>query len=254
MKKRPHVLVVAGSDSSGGAGIVRDIETLAAFDVKASVAVTAVTVQTHRGVQYVDEIPADRVAQQMRAALTANQVDAIKIGMLATAATITAVASVLTDYPDIPVVLDPVLASTSGGVLLAPNAKASLHRLFRQCALITPNLPELSHLTAPAGRQPAEAPIAQARRLVAAGVQAVLVKGGHGDGLESVDMLVQAGHAVQSYMAPRLAVSLRGTGCMLASAIAARLASGDDLVTAVGAAKAFVHGRLADSGHRQNLR
>lgn len=254
MKKRPHVLVVAGSDSSGGAGIVRDIETLAAFGVKASVAVTAVTVQTHHGVQHMDEIPGERVAQQMRAALTANQVDAIKIGMLATAATITAVASVLTDHPDIPVVLDPVLASTSGSVLLAPDAQASLHRLFRQCALITPNLPELSCLTAPAGRQPAEAPIAQARRLVAAGVQAVLVKGGHGDGLESVDMLVQAGHAVQSYMAPRLAVSLRGTGCMLASAIAARLASGDDLVTAVGAAKAFVHGRLADSGHRQNLR
>ncbi|WP_341486342.1 hydroxymethylpyrimidine/phosphomethylpyrimidine kinase [Pararhizobium sp. A13] len=246
MKKRPHVLVVAGSDSSGGAGIVRDIETLAAFGVKASAAVTAVTVQTHRGVQHVDDIPAERVAQQMRAALTANQVDAIKIGMLASAATITAVASVLTDHPDIPVVLDPVLASTSGSVLLAPNAKASLHRLFRQCALITPNLPELSHLTAPAGGAPTEDAIAQARRLVAAGVQAVLVKGGHGDGLQSVDVLVQAGHAVQCFGAPRLAASMRGTGCMLASAIAARLASGDDLVTAVSDAKAFVHDRLAE--------
>lgn len=248
MKKRPHVLVVAGSDSSGGAGIVRDIETLAAFDVKASVAVTAVTVQTHHGVQHVDAVPAERVAQQMQAALAANHVDAIKIGMLATVATITAVASVLADHPDIPVVLDPVLASTSGAVLLAPSAKALLHRLFRQCALITPNLPELSHLTASAAHEPAEDAIAQARRLVAAGVQAVLVKGGHGDGLKSVDMLVQAGHSVRCFEAPRLAVTMRGTGCMLASAIAARLAFGNDLVTAVSDAKAFVHDRLGDTG------
>lgn len=254
MKKRPHVLVVAGSDSSGGAGIVRDIETLAAFGVKASVAVTAVTVQTHHDVQHVDAIPPERVAQQMRAALKANHVDAIKIGMLATAATITAVASVLTDHPDIPVVLDPVLASTSGGVLLAPSAKASLHRLFLQCALITPNLPELSYLTASAGGEPTEDAIAQARRLVVAGTHAVLVKGGHGDGLESVDILVQAGNAVERFAAPRLAASMRGTGCMLASAIAARLAFGDNLVTAVSAAKAFVHDRLTDSGHRPNLR
>ncbi len=248
------MLVVAGSDSSGGAGIVRDIETLAAFGVKASVAVTAVTVQTHHGVEHVDVVPAERVAQQMRAALTANQVDAIKIGMLATVATITAVASVLADHPDVPVVLDPVLASTSGGMLLAPNAKASLHRLFRQCALITPNLLELSYLTASAEGEPTEDAIAQARRLVGAGMQAVLVKGGHGDGLESVDTLVQAGHAVERFGAPRLAVSMRGTGCMLASAIAARLAFGDNLVTAVSDAKAFVHDRLAVSGHRHNLR
>jgi hydroxymethylpyrimidine/phosphomethylpyrimidine kinase len=247
MKKRPHVLVVAGSDSSGGAGIVRDIETLAAFDVKASVAVTAVTVQTHQGVQHVDAVPAERVAQQMLAALSANHVDAIKIGMLATAATIVAVTSVLTDHPDIPVVFDPVFASTSGGVLLPPDAIASLHRLFRQCALLTPNLPELSHLTA-AGRQSAEDAITQARHLVATGVKAVLVKGGHGDGLESVDILVQPGHAIQCFRAPRLAVSMRGTGCMLASAISARLACGNNLVTAVSDAKTFVHDRLGGSG------
>jgi hydroxymethylpyrimidine/phosphomethylpyrimidine kinase len=254
MNTWPHVLVVAGSDSSGGAGIVRDIETLAAFGVKASVALTAVTVQTHHGVQYVDAIPPERVVQQMRAALTSNHVDAIKIGMLATAATISAVATVLTDHPGIPVVLDPVLASSSGGVLLAPNAKASLHRLFLQCALITPNLPELSLLTGRMRDISSEAAIAHARELVAAGVQAVLVKGGHRDGLESVDILVQAGNALRCFSAPRLAVSMRGTGCMLASAIAARLASGGDLRTAVGDAKAFVHDRLADSGHRHNLR
>jgi hydroxymethylpyrimidine/phosphomethylpyrimidine kinase len=234
MKKRPHVLVVAGSDSSGGAGIVRDIETLAAFDVKASVAVTAVTVQTHQGVQHVDAVPAERVAQQMLAALSANHVDAIKIGMLATAATIVAVTSVLTDHPDIPVVFDPVFASTSGGVLLPPDAIASLHRLFRQCALLTPNLPELSHLTA-AGRQSAEDAITQARHLVTTGVKAV-------------DILVQAGHAIQCFRAPRLAVSMRGTGCMLASAISARLACGNNLVTAVSDAKTFVHDRLGGSG------
>lgn len=246
MKKRPHVLVVAGSDSSGGAGIVRDIETLAAFGVKASVAVTAVTVQTHHGVQHIDAVPAERVAQQMRAALTANQVDAIKVGMLATAATIEAVASVLSDHPAIPAVLDPVLASTSGGTLLAPDAKAPLHQLFRQCTVITPNLPELSQLAAFDGTRPAANAVDQAQHLIIAGATAVFVKGGHGDGLESVDMLVQTGCAVQHFAAPRLAVSMRGTGCMLGSAIAARLASGDDLARAVAEAKAFVYRRLTE--------
>ena len=109
--------------SSGGAGIVRDIETLAAFGVKASVAITAVTVQTHEGVEHIDAVAPDRVAQQMRAALSANPIAAIKIGMLATSATIEAVSRVLEDHPSIPVVLDPVLASTSGGNLLTPDAR-----------------------------------------------------------------------------------------------------------------------------------
>ena len=130
MTAMPHVLVVAGSDSSGGAGIVRDIETLAAFGVKASVAITAITVQTHHGVEHADPVAPERVAQQMRAALSANPIAAIKIGMLATAATICAFAQVLADHPGIPVVLDPVLVSTSGRALLDPDATEALPGLF----------------------------------------------------------------------------------------------------------------------------
>ncbi|OBZ96583.1 phosphomethylpyrimidine kinase [Pararhizobium polonicum] len=245
-RSTPHMLVVAGSDSSGGAGIVRDIETLAAFGIKASVAITAVTAQTHRDVLHVETIPPDRVVQQMHAALTANPVTAIKIGMLATTATIEAVAKVLANHPDIPVVLDPVLVSTSGGMLLTPGSMAALRDLFGSCTLITPNLPELSRLTAVETAGARENAAGQARRLIAAGVRAVLVKGGHDDGMESVDILIQPDRADQSFAAPRLEASMRGTGCMLASAIAARLAFGDSLATAIATAKAFVHRKLSE--------
>ncbi|MCV9998821.1 bifunctional hydroxymethylpyrimidine kinase/phosphomethylpyrimidine kinase [Pararhizobium sp. YC-54] len=242
-----HVLAVAGSDSSGGAGIVRDIETLAAFGVKASVAITAVTVQTHDHVQQVDAVAPDRVAQQMRAALSANPIAAIKIGMLATSATIAAVVTVLADYPGIPVVLDPVLVSTSGRALLTPDAMDDLRELFRSCTLITPNLPELSVLAAPAGTTSSDSMADQARSLLTAGAKAVLVKGGHGDGAESIDILFQADHAGQSFASPRLAATMRGTGCTLASAIAARLALGDTLSMAVAEGKAFVHRMLRET-------
>lgn len=239
MSTMPYALVVAGSDSSGGAGIVRDIETLAAFGVKASVAITAVTVQTHEGVEHIDAVAPDRVAQQMRAALSANPIAAIKIGMLATSATIEAVSRVLEDHPSIPVVLDPVLASTSGGNLLTPDARDTLRHLFRACTIVTPNLPELSLLADMRG-----SPADQARFLIAAGAKAILIKGGHGSGAESVDILLQANEAAQSFASPRVIASMRGTGCTLASAIAACLAFGDDLEVAIATSKAFVHGKL----------
>lgn len=245
MNAAPHVLVVAGSDSSGGAGIVRDIETLAAFGVKASVAITAVTVQTHHGVQHVDTVPPERVAQQMRAALATNPVAVIKIGMLATSATIASVADVLAACRQIPAVLDPVLVSTSGGMLLTSDSMAALRDLFASCTLVTPNLPELLRLAAFETDGAPENAVDQARRLIAAGAQGVLIKGGHGDGTESADILVRADQAIEVFTAPRLAASMRGTGCMLASAIAARLAFGDDLAIAISAAKAFVHDKLS---------
>lgn len=247
MRHMPHVLVVAGSDSSGGAGIVRDIETLAAFGVKASVAITAVTVQTHRGVEHIDTVAPDRVAQQMRAALSANPIAAIKIGMLATSATIAAVAQVLADNPAIPVVLDPVLISTSGRALLSPDATNALRDLFGSCTVITPNLPELSLLTASTVATPPDSVTAQARSLLAVGARAVLVKGGHDDRPESTDILFRVGHAGQSFASPRLTATMRGTGCMLGSAIAARLAFADTLSTAIAQAKAFVHARLRET-------
>ena len=247
MKTMPHVLVVAGSDSSGGAGIVRDIETLAAFGVKASVAITAVTVQTHHGVEHVDTVAPERVAQQMRAALSANPIAAIKIGMLATSATIAAVAQVLADHPDIPVVLDPVLVSTSGRALLTPDATDAPRELFRACTLVTPNLPELSVLAASPIAISPDSVAGQARSLLRAGAKAVLVKGGHAGGVEAIDLLFQPEKADQSFASPRLAATMRGTGCMLASAIAARLAFGDPLAAAITQAKAFVHGKFRET-------
>ncbi|WP_438751012.1 hydroxymethylpyrimidine/phosphomethylpyrimidine kinase [Pararhizobium sp. O133] len=238
----PHVLVVAGSDSSGGAGIVRDIETLAAFGVKASAAITAVTVQTHASVGHVDTVAPDIVAAQMRASLAANTVAAIKIGMLATSDTVSAVAEVVAGHPDIPVVIDPVLVSTSGVALLPPDARPGLLALFRQCTVVTPNLPELSWLAS----GPSDDATTQAGNLIRSGARAVLVKGGHGTGEQSIDVLLRPGHQDHPFATRRLAITMRGTGCMLASAIAARLAHGDELAAAIDAAKAYVHGKLVD--------
>ncbi|WEZ82388.1 hydroxymethylpyrimidine/phosphomethylpyrimidine kinase [Rhizobium sp. 32-5/1] len=141
----PCVLVVAGSDSSGGAGMARDIETIATLGGKTCLAVTAITVQTHHSVRQVLTLDADLVAAQIRAALEANSVSAVKIGMLGTQAIVAAVASVLRNHPQLPVILDPVLVSSSGGLLLPGDALDCLKQdLLPLCHLITPNLPELA--------------------------------------------------------------------------------------------------------------
>ena len=240
-----HVLIVAGSDSSGGAGIARDVETVAAFGLRACLAVTAVTVQTHDTVERVEQMPADLIAAQMRAAFAANAIAAVKIGMLGSADAITAVASVLASRLPLPVVLDPVLASTSGRALLATDAVEILkRRLMPLCTLVTPNLPELALLSDKMMAADEDGIIGQAGPLFESGMPALLVKGGHADGDRSVDLLLRAGKAPVSFEAPRLDVHMRGTGCMLASAIASRLGSGDDLETAIGKAKEYVFEKL----------
>lgn len=241
----PHVLIVAGTDSSGGAGLSRDVETVAAFGLRANVAVTAVTVQTDEAVERIEQMPPELIAAQMRAALAGSSVAAVKIGMLGTAAAIEAVASVLANYPQVPMVLDPVLASTSGRALLDSDAIDMLkHRLMPFSRLVTPNLPELALL--------AEQPHAssdleifhQAEILLETGVQAVLVKGGHATGEKSTDLLVRPGLAPMRFDAPRVEATMRGTGCMLASAIAAHLARGETLETSVHMAKHYVFDQL----------
>ncbi len=245
MALTPHVLVVAGSDSSGGAGIARDIEAIAAFGLRSCLAVTAVTVQTRDTVETVELMASDLVAAQMRAALAANPVAAIKIGMLGSEATVRAVAGVLEDHPGLPVVLDPVLASTSGRTLLAPDAVAVLRQeLMPLCRLVTPNLPELALLTG-SSEAASDAEIQrQGRLLLDAGVSALLVKGGHASGETSIDLLFQPGEAPLRFDAPRLKTSMRGTGCMLASAIAAQLALGVTIGEAVECAKHHVFDAL----------
>lgn len=242
----PHVLIVAGSDSSGGAGIIRDVETVSAFGLRSSLAVTAVTVQTHARVERIEQMPPDLVAEQMRAAFAANSITAVKIGMLGSAATIDAVASVLASSLPVPVVLDPVLASTSGRALLDDDAIDVLkHKLLPLSALVTPNLPELALLTGQSVASSEHEIVRQARLLLETGVQAVLAKGGHAEGAQSIDLLVQPGNAVRSFGALRLNATLRGTGCMLASAVAAHLALGEPLDMSIDNAKRHVFTRLA---------
>lgn len=240
MSSPPHMLVVAGSDSSGGAGIARDIATASHFGVRASLAVTAITVQTHLTVHMQQPIAASLVASQMRAAIAANPVAAIKIGMMPTAETVQTIAEVLAANPTLPAVLDPVIASSSGTRLMSDQALECLQqRHLSGCALITPNLPELAILTGQAIAR-TEAEIArQARILLEMGYRNVLVKGGHAAGPQSVDTVFSEGPPVH-FASHRRSSSLRGTGCMLSSAIAANLALGRELAASIAAAKAFI--------------
>lgn len=247
---KPHVLVVAGSDSSGGAGIARDIETVAALDVRACLAITAVTVQTHQTVEHTQPVAAALIAAQMRAAIAANPVAAIKIGMLGTAETVEAVSVVLAACPDIPVVLDPVLAATSGRSLLDDDAVEALRGdLMPRCLLVTPNLIELAKLTGSTVALDEAIAVAQGEALSRSiGGTAVLVKGGHAQGASAVDLLAQADRPTIRFAAPRLKGTMRGTGCMLSSAIAAFLAKSSDLEASIRHAKAFVFRNISDAG------
>lgn len=241
VKGARSVLVVAGSDSSGGAGVARDVETITAFGLRSSLAITAVTVQTHDSVTQIERMPPTLVAAQMRAAMRANAVRAVKVGMLSTAAIAEAVASALADNPLIPAVLDPVLAASSGVSLATEGVAAVLkRRMLPLCRLVTPNLPELAFL---AGTHPAwneDEAVRQAGHLLEAGAQSVLVKGGHAATDRSDDLLIRPGRAPVRFAAPRLPGGARGTGCMLSSAIAANLARDATLEESVRKAKHYV--------------
>nr|WP_313958435.1 hydroxymethylpyrimidine/phosphomethylpyrimidine kinase [Chelativorans sp. EGI FJ00035] len=240
------MLAIAGSDSSGGAGLSRDVEAIAAFGLRTAIAVTAVTVQTHQQVLTVEAMPPALVADQMRTALEANPIGAIKIGMLAAKGTIDAVASVLRAHANVPVVLDPVLAASSGGALLEPDAVAVLtHDLMPLCRLITPNLQELALLTGSRSVGSEEEVLRQGRILLDAGAPAVLVKGGHGSGKWSTDILLRPDSEPVRFEALRLNRQLRGTGCMLASAIAALLALDATVEESVRRAKQFVRDNIS---------
>ncbi len=239
------VLVIAASDSSGGAGLSRDVETLAAFGVRSAVALTAITVQTHEAVHRVAPVEPALLADQIEAAFSANNIKAVKIGLLPTIPTIMETAAALRRHPNIPVILDPVLAASSGGALTdAGIAKALAAELVPLSTITTPNRDELAVL---AGAQTAvndEAVFTQSRTLLKTGAAAVLAKGGHGTGSSSTDHLLLAGQPEIAFNAPRLDTSMRGTGCMLASGIAAGLALGQPLETSVAGAKRFVYARL----------
>lgn len=247
MSGRPAVLVIAGSDSSGGAGIVRDLKVLADLGVDALCAVSAVTAQTHGHVVSVHHVPPEIVRTQIRTALESTAISAIKIGMLGTAATVTAVADSLPRTGTIPIVLDPVLLSSSGGVLLDDEGREEMcTRLFPLAAVLTPNIPEAASLCGTAPATTRDALLEQARSLLATGARAVLLKGGHAAGAEAVDLLLTEPNTPPQWLcAPRLDARCRGTGCALASAIAAGLATGHSVEGACRSGKEYVHSMLA---------
>jgi hydroxymethylpyrimidine/phosphomethylpyrimidine kinase len=239
----PIALTIAGSDSSGGAGIEADLKTFAAFRVYGACVITALTAQNTKGVFAIHEVPGDFIAAQINAVFSDLAIGAVKLGMLAHAAAIDVVAAALDRYRPANVVLDPVLAASSGEPLLQQGAR--LRELIRRVRLVTPNLPEAAALLdAPLARDESEMR-AQAEKLLALGAGAVLIKGGHGGGPESVDFLVGAEGALR-LAAPRLATrNTHGTGCTLAAAITAGLANGLVLEDAVKQAKDYVTAAIA---------
>ncbi|MGB9116855.1 bifunctional hydroxymethylpyrimidine kinase/phosphomethylpyrimidine kinase [Bradyrhizobium sp.] len=251
----PIALTIAGSDSSGGAGIQADLKTFAALGVYGASVITALTAQNTRGVSGIHPVPAAFVTAQMDAVFGDLDVKAVKIGMVAQLAIIEAIAAALTRWKPSPVVLDPVIVATSGDPLLSVDAVAGLRtKLIPLAALITPNLPEAAALLGEPVASTEAAIADQGKRLLALGCPAVLIKGGHGQGAESIDYLFSAGGVI-ALPAPRIATrNTHGTGCSMSSAIAALLAKGEALETAIRNAKAWITAAIAaadrlDVGH-----
>jgi hydroxymethylpyrimidine/phosphomethylpyrimidine kinase len=248
----PVALTIAGSDSSGGAGIQADLKTFAACGVYGASAITALTAQNTRGVSGIHDVPPDFITAQIDAVFSDLDVKAVKIGMVARREAIEAIVAGLIRWSPKHVVVDPVMVATSGDPLLSPDAVDALRtKLFPRASLITPNLPEAAALLNEAIAE-SEADIErQGRRLLAMGSPAVLIKGGHGHGPESTDFLID-GHSVIRLAAPRIATSnTHGTGCSLSSAIAAGLAKGNGLEAAVRDAKAYVSAAIAAADRLQ---
>jgi hydroxymethylpyrimidine/phosphomethylpyrimidine kinase len=237
----PIALTIAGSDSAGGAGVQADLKTFAALGVHGASAITALTAQNTLGVEGVHVVPPDFVLAQMKAVSRDLKVGAIKTGMLATSGIIKAVAAGLNDFPGVPVVLDPVMVTASGDVLLDEDAIVTLKRvLLPRAIVITPNLPEAAKLLDTVQASSEDEMRAQARELNLLGAEAVLIKGGHAKGPTSIDLLID-GEGELRLEAPRVATKHdHGTGCTLSSAIAAELAKGAALREAVAKAKAYV--------------
>jgi len=240
----PIALTIAGSDSSGGAGIQADLKTFAAHGVYGTTAITAVTAQNTMGVTGVVSMPADFVTAQIEAITGDIMLDVVKTGMLASSAIIDAVAAAITSLELPSVVVDPVLTSSSGQPLCDKEAIITLiSELLPRARVLTPNIPEAARLLDRPIESLDDARDA-ARRLQAMGPTAVVLKGGHLPGDEVVDLLFD-GHTLHEFRGPRIATtSTHGTGCTFASAIAANLALGSSLPESVRLAKAYVAGAL----------
>ena len=241
-------VTIAGSDSSGGAGIQADLKTFSALGVYGASVITALTAQNTLGVQGIHDVPPPFVAQQIDSVFSDLAVGAVKIGMLSQPAVIETVARGLDRHAAKRVVLDPVMVAASGDRLLAPEAVESLRReLIPKALLVTPNLPEAAAILDEPIASDERTMVDQADRILALGPRAVLVKGGHAGGPDSVDILVDA-TGMRRFAVPRVETrNTHGTGCTLSSAIAAGLAKGLTLLEATAAAKAFISAAIGAS-------
>ena len=245
MTSTARILIIAGSDSGGGAGIQADIKTVTMLGGHPMTAVTAVTAQNTLGVTSVHPVPAEMILSQIEAVVSDIGVDAVKIGMIGSAFAAKQVAARLHELkslqPDIPIVFDPVMVSTSGSALADEPTVAAFGRLMDVATIATPNLPELNRLTSE------DDPVAAALHLVGAHGCAVLIKGGHEEGDALADALIEEDN-MTSWQGQRIdTTSTHGTGCTLASAIAVFLAEGATLADAVSKAREFVRVALHDA-------
>ena len=240
-----RILIIAGSDSGGGAGIQGDLKTVTMLGGHAMTAITAITAQNTLGVDAVHTVPAETVLAQIDSVVSDIGVDAVKIGMIGSAFTAGQVAARLeqlkAEQPDLPLVFDPVMVATSGSVLADEATVAAFGKLMKIATIATPNLPELKALT------DEEDPVAAALHLVGEHGCAVLIKGGHDEGEALADALIETDN-MTSWQGQRIATtSTHGTGCTLASAIALFLAEGNSLADAVARARNFVRIALLDA-------
>jgi hydroxymethylpyrimidine/phosphomethylpyrimidine kinase len=239
-------LTIAGSDPSGGAGIQADLKTFAAFNTYGMSAITAVTVQNTLGVRAIHNIPPDIVSGQIVAILEDIGVDAVKTGMLGNDATIDAVAEVLEITRDLKLIVDPVMVATSGAPLIRDGAAETLQRrLFHIATLITPNIPEAEKLSGM--KIISREDIVTAANILLQRTAAVLIKGGHQESSDTCSDLLATRDGLRTWMDyPRIQTqNTHGTGCSLAAAIAAGLASGENLETSVRTARSWLQGAIA---------
>ncbi|MGI8705166.1 MAG: bifunctional hydroxymethylpyrimidine kinase/phosphomethylpyrimidine kinase [Sphingomicrobium sp.] len=241
MTPTARILIIAGSDSGGGAGIQADIKTVTMLGGHATTAVTAITAQNTRGVDAVHPVPAETIIAQIDSIVSDIGVDAVKIGMVPGPFAAEAIANRLQELEKVLIVFDPVMVATSGAELADDATIAAFGKLMDVATIVTPNLPELRRLTSE------EDPVASALHLVGQHGCAVLIKGGHEEGDAIADALIETDN-MTSWQGQRIETgNTHGTGCTLASAIACFLGQGDSLISAVERARTFVRVALLDA-------
>ena len=243
--KTPIALTIAGSDSSGGAGIQADLKTFSALGVYGATVITALTAQNTTGVSAIHAVPAEFIRAQMDAVFADLAIGAVKIGMLGNEAAIIAVADALGRWQGAPIILDPMMVAGSGDPLLDPGAEFALRaHLLPIAQIITPNIPEAARLLGAAEAVDETMMVRQGELLLSLGSKAVLMKGGHGGGREAVDIFLDGTNIVRLAADRIRTKNTHGTGCTLAAAIAAFLARGGTMLDAVREAKVYLTNAL----------